>query len=207
MICHGNMASSSRARKEPRAIIIGCGVAGIALAARLKTQLGFSNFVVFERESSVGGTWFLNTYPGVGCDVDSHLYSFSFNPNPNWSKRFAEQEEILAYLQDTVYKFAIRPHVTLGVEVVGASWINERSVWRVELHSLESGHKFVREAEILVSCVGTISIPADCNIPNFQNFKGEIWHSARWNHKYDLFGKTVAVVGNGCSAAQLVPHV
>ena len=88
-LCRANMSSHSI--PEPRAIIIGCGVAGIALSARLKTQLGFNNFVVFEREQSIGGTWYLNTYPGVGCDVDSHLYSFSFNLNPDWSKRFAEQ--------------------------------------------------------------------------------------------------------------------
>jgi cation diffusion facilitator CzcD-associated flavoprotein CzcO len=198
---------SSRSRPEPRTIIIGCGVAGIALSARLKTQLGFNNFVVFEREQSIGGTWYLNTYPGVGCDVDSHLYSFSFNLNPDWSKRFAEQGEILSYLNDTVDKFGVRPHVTTGVEVIGATWNEKKWVWQVELRTLETGHTFIREAEILVSCVGTISIPADINIPNHKNFNGTIWHSARWNHKYDLKGKTVAVIGNGCSAAQLVPHV
>src|ERR1700744_1547173 len=96
---------------EPRAIIIGCGVGGIALACRLRSQLHFENFTIYEREQEVGGTWYLNTYPGVGCDVDSHLYSFSFNPNPDWSKRFAEQDEILQYLNDTVDKFGVRPHV------------------------------------------------------------------------------------------------
>jgi cation diffusion facilitator CzcD-associated flavoprotein CzcO len=167
-----NANMSSRSRPEPRAIIIGCGVAGIALSARLKTQLGFNNFEVFEREKSIGGTWYLNTYPGVGCDVDSHLYSFSFNLNPNWSKRFAEQEEILGYLNDTVDKFGIRPHVTTGVEVVGATWIEKKWVWQVELRTLETGHIFVREAEILVSCVGTISIPADITIFNHEKFNG-----------------------------------
>lgn len=198
---------ASRRGYEPRAIIIGCGVAGIALSARLKTILGFHNFLVYEREKSIGGTWYLNTYPGVGCDVDSHLYSFSFNPNPNWSKRFAEQGEILEYLNQTVDKFGIRPHVNTGIEVVAASWIEDQGFWKVELQDVESGHLFTKEAEILVSCVGTISIPADCKIPNHEDFQGSIWHSARWNHSYDLSGKTVAVVGNGCSAAQLMPHV
>lgn len=197
----------SARRAEPRAIVIGCGVAGIALAARLRSQLGFENFIIYEREKALGGTWYLNTYPGVGCDVDSHLYSFSFNPNPDWSKRFAEQEEILQYLNSTVDKFGVRPHVRLGVEVIEAAWIEEKAVWRVGLRDVESGHTFSKEAEILVSCVGTISIPQDCKIPGYQNFKGSIWHSARWNHHTPLAGKSVAIVGNGCSAAQLTPHV
>lgn len=192
---------------EPRLIVIGCGVAGIALSARLRSQLGYENFVIYERERSIGGTWYLNTYPGVGCDVDSHLYSFSFNLNPDWSKRFAEQAEILQYLQDTVDKFGIRPHVRLGVEVVEAAWIEEKSVWRVTLRDLEDNHVFHKEAEMLVSCVGTISIPKECNIPGHEKFRGDIWHSARWNHSVSLKGKRVAVVGNGCSAAQLVPYV
>lgn len=192
---------------EPRLIIIGCGTAGIALAARLRTTVGYQNFTIYEREHDVGGTWYLNTYPGVGCDVDSHLYSFSFNPNPDWSRRFAEQSEILQYLNDTVDKFAIRQHVQLRTEVVAASWIEEDQVWRVELRNMESGHMFVQEAEMLVSCVGTISIPKDCDIPGHETFQGAIFHSARWNHEFDLRGKRVAVVGNGCSGAQLMPHV
>ncbi|KAJ9625205.1 hypothetical protein H2204_010592 [Knufia peltigerae] len=197
----------TRRTAEPRLIVIGCGVAGIALSARLRSQLGYDNFVVYERERSIGGTWYLNTYPGVGCDVDSHLYSFSFNLNPDWSKRFAEQSEILQYLQDTVDKFEVRPHVRLGVEVVEAAWIEEKSVWRVTLRDLDDNHVFHKEAEMLVSCVGTISIPKDCNIPGHEKFRGDIWHSARWNHNVSLKGKRVAVVGNGCSAAQLVPYV
>lgn len=194
-------------RKEPRLIVIGCGVAGIALAARLRSQLGYKNFTIYEREHDVGGTWFLNTYPGVGCDVDSHLYSFSFNPNPNWSTRFAEQPEILQYLNDTVDKFEVRGHVRLRVEVTQASWNVEKQVWRVSLRDMETGHQFHQEAEMLVSCVGTISIPKDCDIPGHESFKGETFHSARWNHGFDLEGKRVAVVGNGCSGAQLMPHV
>ncbi|KAM0267565.1 hypothetical protein ACHAPA_005854 [Fusarium lateritium] len=194
-------------KQEPRLIVIGCGIAGIALAAGLRDKLGYENFFIYERESAIGGTWYLNTYPGVGCDVDSHLYSFSFNPNPDWSKRFAEQGEILEYLNNTVDKFGIRPHVRLGIEVVTAAWVEERSVWRVKFRSLSTGNEFYREAEMLVSCVGTISIPKDCTISGHENFQGEIWHSARWNHAFDIKGKNVAVVGNGCSGAQLMPYV
>lgn len=192
---------------EPRLIIIGCGTAGIALASRLRSQLGYKNFTIYERETHLGGTWYLNTYPGVGCDVDSHLYSFSFNLNPNWSRKFAEQDEILAYLNSTVDKFSVRPHVQLQTEVVAATWLEEKNVWRVRLHDMVSGREHDQEAEMLVSCVGTISIPKSCDIPGYEAFQGEIFHSARWNHGFDLKNKKVAVVGNGCSAAQLMPHV
>lgn len=194
-------------RQEPRALIIGCGVAGIAIAARLKKDLKFNNFIIFEREKELEGTWLLNTYPGVGCDVDSHLYSFSFNPNPNWSQRFAEQPEILAYLNSTVDKFEIRPHVRCETEIIEAKWAESQKLWKVHIKDRQTGHTFWREAEILVSCVGTISIPKKCEIPNLEKFQGSTWHSARWNHDFDVQGKTVAVVGNGCSAAQLVPRI
>ena len=142
----------------------------------------------------------------VGCDVDSHLYSFSFNLNPDWSKRFAEQEEILQYLNATVDKFGVRPHVRTECEVVAARWNDLKSVWQVEFRDLQTDDHFTRESEILISCVGTISIPKDCTIPGAEEFPGPIWHSARWNHTYNMTDKTIAVVGNGCSAAQLVPH-
>ncbi|KAF4551122.1 Flavin-binding monooxygenase-like protein 12 [Elsinoe fawcettii] len=193
-------------KSQPRAIIIGCGTAGIALGARLRTLLKYDNFVIYEKEKEIGGTWYLNTYPGVGCDVDSHLYSYSFNLNPDWSRRFAEQAEILQYLNDTADKFGVRDHVRTQCEVIAAQWNDRKSVWQTRFRDLESGHEFTRESEILISCVGTISIPKDCTIPGNEQFKGPIWHSARWNHNFDLTGKTVGIVGNGCSAAQLVPH-
>ncbi|KAI9146807.1 Baeyer-Villiger monooxygenase [Paramyrothecium foliicola] len=174
---------------EPRLLVIGAGVAGIALAARLRFELGYENFTVIEREADIGGTWFLHTYPGVGCDVDSHLYSFSFNPNPNWSQRFAEQPEILKYLHDTAVKFGVRPHVRLKTEVIKADWLKTKN------------------AEMLVSCVGTISIPKDCNISKHENDKSALFHSARWDHSVDYTNKRVAIVGNGCSGAQIMPRV
>ncbi len=173
----------------------------------MKQRLNYHNFIIYEKEPHIGGTWYRNTYPGVGCDVDSHLYSLSFNPNPNWSKRFAEAPEILAYLTSTADKFEITHHVRTSVEVVQAEWIEEESFWRVTMRDLQTQHTFDRDAEILVSCVGTIGIPKKCTIPNLEQFQGHVWHSGKWNHEVDYTGKRVAVVGNGCSAAQLVPKV
>lgn len=193
--------------QEPRLIIIGGGVAAIALGVKLKTGLGYTNFTAYEKEDGVGGVWRTNTYPGVGCDVDSHLYSFSFNLNPNWSRRFADQAEILRYMDDTVDKFGIRDHFVFRTKVTDATWIEENGVWRVGLYDLDTKHHFTREAEILVSGCGVQSYPKACDIPGSEKYQGTIWHSARWNHDYDLQDRRVAVVGNGCSAAQLVPHL
>ncbi|KAK7178628.1 monooxygenase [Paraphaeosphaeria sporulosa] len=176
---------------EQRLIVIGSGIAGIALACRLRCQNGYENFTVYEREASIGSTWYLNKYPGVGCDVDSHLYSFSFNPNPDWSRRSAGQAEILQYMHNTVDN----------------KWNTAKRVWSVKLRNTDTGHEFRREAEMLVSCVGTISIPKGCDIPGNESYKGATFHSARWNHEFDMQGKKIAVVGNGCSGAQLMPFV
>ncbi|KAE8423564.1 FAD/NAD(P)-binding domain-containing protein [Aspergillus pseudocaelatus] len=194
-------------KHEPRAIIIGCGVAGISMAYNMKQRLNFHNFVIYEKEPHIGGTWYRNTYPGVGCDVDSHLYSLSFNLNPDWSKRFAEAPEILEYINATADKFGISEHVRTSVEVTEAEWIEPESCWRVRMRDLQTAHTFEREAEILVSCVGTLGIPKKCTIPHLEEFQGHLWHSGKWNHEVDYTGKRVAVVGNGCSAAQLVPKV
>ncbi|KIW95809.1 uncharacterized protein Z519_02873 [Cladophialophora bantiana CBS 173.52] len=161
---------------ELRIIAIGCGVAGIALSAQLRSQLGYENFVVYEREKSISATWYLKTYPVVGCD----------------SKRLAEQAEVLHYLQDAVDKFGVAPCAS------------GRGGDRGCLDPREVFHK---EAEMLVSWVGTISLPKECNVSGNETFKGDKWHSARWNLDVSLRGKRVAVVGNGCLAAQLVPYV
>lgn len=194
-------------RREPRAILIGCGVGGLAVAYNLQERLQFHNFIIYEKEPHLGGTWYRNTYPGVGCDVDSHLYSLSFNLNPNWSKRFAEAPEILAYLTTTADKFSISEHVRTSVEVIRAEWVEASQWWLVTMHDLVTGHQFTQEAEILVSCVGTIGIPKACTIPHRDTYRGEVWHSGKWNHTFDYTGKKVAVIGNGCSAAQLVPKL
>ncbi|KAF7536649.1 hypothetical protein G7054_g4356 [Neopestalotiopsis clavispora] len=173
------------------AIIIGAGPAGISIAYRLKHQLGFHDFTIYEKLDGVGGTWRTNTYPGC------------FNPNPNWSKELCEQPEILQYMEDTVDKFDIRKHVHESVECVGAFWRNDQSKWEVRLKDLRTGLEYTRMANVLVSAVGAISFPRDVKFPGMENFKGPMFHTARWDHSVDYTGK--AVIGNGCSAAQVVP--
>ncbi|KAK5360248.1 hypothetical protein LTR20_004221 [Exophiala xenobiotica] len=188
-------------------IIIGAGPAGIAMAYRLKHDLGFEDFTIYEKLDGVGGTWRANTYPGCGCDLPSHLYSFSFNLNPNWSKQLCEQPEILQYMEDTVDKFDLRRHVHAEVECLGSKWNPAREKWDVQLKDLKTGIEFVRAASVFVSAVGAISFPRNVKFPGMQKFHGPMFHTARWDHTVDYTNKRVAVIGNGCSAAQVVPAI
>ncbi|KAJ5106601.1 hypothetical protein N7456_003276 [Penicillium angulare] len=193
--------------KELNAIIIGAGPAGIAMAYRLKHDLKFEDFSIYEKLDGVGGTWRTNTYPGCGCDLPSHLYSFSFNLNPNWSKELCEQPEILQYMDDTVDKFDLRRHVQTSVECVGATWHSDKSKWEVHLKDIQTGLEYVRYASVFVSAVGAISFPRDVKFPGMEKFNAPMFHTARWDHSVDYKGKRVAVIGNGCSAAQVVPAI
>ncbi|KAL2847795.1 hypothetical protein BJY01DRAFT_262907 [Aspergillus pseudoustus] len=190
---------------SPNAIIIGAGPGGISLAYRLRHELGFDDFVIYDKLDGIGGTWRSNTYPGCGCDLPSHLYSFSFNLNPNWSKELCEQPEILQYIEDTVDKFDLRRHVITSVECTGAEWLAADDKWAVSFRDLQTGMEFVRYASIFVSAVGAISLPREIQFKGMERFKGPIVHTARWDHSVNYSGKRIAVIGNGCSAAQVVP--
>ncbi|KAJ5199110.1 hypothetical protein N7491_000327 [Penicillium cf. griseofulvum] len=191
----------------PTAIVIGAGPGGISMAYRLKHELGFNDFLIYEKLDGVGGTWRSNTYPGCGCDLPSHLYSFSFNPNANWSKELCEQPEILQYIEDTVDKFDLRQHVITSVECLGGAWNEDEKQWTVKFRDVETGLQFARHATVFVSAVGAISFPRDVRFKGMEIFKGDMFHTARWDHSVDYTGKRVAVIGNGCSAAQAVPAV
>ncbi|KAI1213736.1 monooxygenase [Annulohypoxylon truncatum] len=191
--------------KDINAIVVGAGPAGIAMAYRLKHDLGFDNFTVYDKLDGVGGTWMANTYPGCGCDLKSHLYSFSFNLNPNWSKELCEQPEILQYMNDTVDKFDLRKHIQTSVECTGAVWHDDLSKWEVNLKNNITGIEYTRFATMFISAVGAISFPRDVKFNGMENFKGPMFHTARWDHSVDYKNKRVAVIGNGCSAAQVVP--
>lgn len=183
-----------------RVAIIGSGFGGLGAAIRLR-QEGQRDFVVLERAGDVGGTWRDNAYPGCACDVESHLYSFSFAPNPGWSRRYAPQPEILAYLRACAERFAVLPHVRFGHEVCGAAWDAQAGRWR-----LRTSHGPL-SADVLVAAPGPLSEPALPALPGLDRFAGKVFHSARWDHGHDLRGRRVAVIGTGASAIQFVPEI
>lgn len=181
--------------------IVGSGFAGLGVAAELR-KAGIDDFVMLERGDALGGTWRDNHYPGCACDVPSHLYSFSFAPKHDWSRAFAPQAEIRAYLEQVADDLDLRRHVVLGREITDASWDDEASVWRLRARSGAT-----LTANVLVMAIGALSNPSYPELPGIERFEGKQMHSARWDHDYDFAGKRVAVVGTGASAIQLVPQL
>ena len=188
------------ASRKVTVLIVGSGFAGLGIAIRLKQQ-GFEDFLVLERSDRLGGVWRDNVYPGVACDVESHLYSYSFAPNPHWSRSFAPQREILGYLDDCADRFGLRAHLRYGSEVVSASFDDALGTWTV---SCADGARF--EARLLVSAAGhALTRPVYPDLPGRESFAGPAFHSARWNTEVPLEGKRIAVIGTGASAIQIVP--
>ncbi|MGW1027298.1 flavin-containing monooxygenase [Streptomyces sp. NPDC002577] len=183
-----------------RVAVIGSGFGGLGAAVRLRRE-GITDFVVLERAGSVGGTWRDNSYPGCACDVPSHLYSFSFAPNPDWPRVFSGQEHIREYLEHVADVFRLRPHIRLDSEVKTMRWDTGKLHWEVETSS------GTLTADVVVSATGPLSDPKMPDIPGLDTFPGKVFHSARWDHDYDLRGKRVAMVGTGASAIQIVPAV
>ena len=195
------MSATVTARKADFPIaILGTGFAGLGLAIRLKQQ-GREDFVVVERASDVGGTWRDNTYPGCQCDIPSHLYSFSFAPNPDWSRLFPTQPEIWDYLRGCADRYDIRPHIRFDTAVQAAAWDEEQGFWRVQTSQGEL------TATVLVSGQGGLSEPALPAIPGIETFRGAMFHSARWDHDHDLRGERIAVIGTGASSIQFIPKI
>ncbi|WP_446221273.1 flavin-containing monooxygenase [Nocardia sp. IBHARD005] len=186
--------------REFRVVVVGAGLAGLAAAVKLE-RAGVTDFVVLEKSDRVGGTWRDNTYPGCGVDIPAPLYSFSFNPNPAWEHNFAGQPEILAYIEDTVEKFGLARYLRMKTELVEAAWSDERRRW-----ILDTGQG-VYVAQYVIFAAGPITEPSIPAIEGIDEFEGEVFHSARWNHDVDLTGKKVAVVGTGASAVQFVPEI
>jgi cation diffusion facilitator CzcD-associated flavoprotein CzcO len=180
--------------------VIGAGFGGLGAAARLR-RLGVTDFVVLERADAVGGTWRDNTYPGCACDVPSHLYSFSFAPEPAWPRVFARQPEIRAYLERVADTFGLRAHLRTGHEVRAARWDGAALRWNLDT----TGGPLT--ADVLVSATGPLSEPRVPDVPGLDGFPGRVFHSARWDHTHPLRGRRVAVVGTGASAVQFVPEI
>ena len=181
-------------------IIVGSGFAGLCMAVRLK-QEGIENFIILEQDKAFGGTWWANSYPGCAVDVPSHLYSFSFAQNAGWTRRFARQEELLAYTHSVVRDFGLAPHIRVDTALVGAAFDEVGGHWQVRTGSGEL------RARCLVSAVGVLNRPALPPVPGLSDFAGTMFHSSRWDHGYDMRGKRVAVIGTGASAIQFVPEI
>ncbi|WP_410645282.1 flavin-containing monooxygenase [Amycolatopsis sp. lyj-346] len=181
-------------------LVVGAGASGLGAAIRL-SQAGVGDLAVLEKAGALGGTWRDNTYPGCACDVPSALYSYSFAPNPEWTRAFAGQAEIRAYLRDTAVRFGVTGKIRYGVEVTRAQWNDRDARW--ELETSQGPYS----ARVLVAGTGPWHEPLIPGLPGLAGFPGEVFHSARWNHGYDLTGKRVAVIGTGASAVQFVPEI
>jgi cation diffusion facilitator CzcD-associated flavoprotein CzcO len=186
--------------RHARIIVIGGGLAGIAAAIRFRRERR-DDFLVLERGDHVGGTWRDNTYPGAACDVPSHLYSYSFAPNPHWTRSFSPQAEIREYIVRVAHRYGVHDKHVFGCEVTSARWVEGTARWEIET----TRGRFT--ADILVGAFGALCEPALPDIPGIDGFEGHIFHSARWNHDVDLAGKKVAVIGTGASAIQIVPAI
>ena len=181
-------------------IVIGAGISGIAAAHKMQ-QAGYDNYIVLEKAERVGGTWRDNNYPGCGCDVPSALYSFSFAPSHQWSHLFAKQPEILSYLEGVVEQFNLKDKIQFKHELLSAKWDAQQQVWNLETS------QGAYQAKTVIFSTGPITEPSLPKIKGIESFKGEMFHSARWNHDYDLKGKRIAVIGTGASAIQFIPQV
>ncbi|WP_082392849.1 flavin-containing monooxygenase [Nocardia arizonensis] len=186
---------------QPSIAIIGSGFSGLGLAIRL-VRAGYDNLRIYEKRDDVGGVWRDNTYPGAACDAPSHLYSYSFHPKPDWSRRFAEQPEILAYLRECAEHYGLLSQIRFDTEIVTAEYDADQRHW-----VLTDRGGAVFTADVLVTACGQLSVPSYPPIPGLHEFSGVMFHSARWDHDHDLTGRAVAVIGNGASAIQFVPHV
>ena len=185
---------------DTRIAIVGSGFSGLGLAVRLKLA-GMHDFVILERSEDLGGTWRDNSYPGCRCDVPSHLYSFSFAMNPEWSETYSPQPEIWEYLRQVSARYGVDQHIRYGHDVQAGEWDDEAGIWRLK----SSGGDLTAQFVVLgAGALADLRIP---DLPGLSDFQGEVFHSAAWNHDYDLRGKRVAVVGTGASAIQFIPEI
>lgn len=188
-------------RGKPRIALIGAGFSGIGMARQLLRQ-GFEDITIFERAEAAGGVWQANGYPGAACDVPSRLYCFSFAPNPDWSRRYAPQAEIQAYLQDCIRRFGIGDRIRYGKRLRQAEYDEDRRQW--QLH-FDDGERV--DADVLIIGAGILSEPKVPTIPGLADFAGPVLHTARWRQDFDPIGKRIGVIGTGASAIQAIPEL
>ncbi len=193
------MPAMSAQSRSVRVAILGAGMSGVCMGAKLR-KAGIDSFVILEKADSVGGTWRENSYPGIACDVPSHLYSFSFDLNPDWSHSYGSGGEIWRYCQKAAEKFGLMRHIRFGTMVTDVRFDGQR--WTV---TAADGHTV--RADLVVSGLGGLHLPKHADIPGRDRFEGEMFHTAEWRHDVDLAGKKVAVIGTGASAVQVVPSI
>jgi cation diffusion facilitator CzcD-associated flavoprotein CzcO len=184
-----------------RIIITGAGFGGLCMAIQLK-RAGIHSFTILEKAERLGGTWRDNTYPGAACDSPSFLYCFSFEPKTDWSRKWAQQPEILAYMEHCARKYDLLRHIRFGTEVALARFDDDAALWRIRTTKGET-----LDAEVLVSGVGQLNRPSSPHVPGLDRFRGVSFHSARWQHEHELAGRSVAVIGNAASAIQFIPQI
>ena len=183
------------------AVIVGAGFAGIGAAIQLKRS-GIENFVILDREDDLGGTWYVNHYPGLAVDVPTTTYSYFFEPNPNWSRLFSTGREIKQYADDVADKYDVRRHIRFSTVVEGARWDEDAKLWQVSVNGGE-----VLSARYLITATGFLSQPKIPDIPGIDNFAGRVIHTTDWDDDYDPAGQRIAVIGTGATAVQLIPEL
>lgn len=196
-----SISSHSGPACDTSVAILGAGFGGLCMAIKLR-EAGHDDFMIFEKAESVGGTWRDNSYPGCACDIPSHLYSYSFAQRSQWSRRFASQAEILAYIRQVAHRHGLDDRIHYNTPITSAEWIDSERHWRL---STKDGRRFTARA--VVSAVGGLHLPSYPRIPGSDRFQGPAFHTARWRHDVDLAGKRVAVIGAGASAVQVVPEI
>ncbi|KAJ5682801.1 hypothetical protein N7462_005966 [Penicillium macrosclerotiorum] len=190
-----------------KVMIIGAGFSGLTMACQLQLKLNCYDYIIYDRYAAPGGTWWANKYPGCAVDIPAVFYSLSFCPNPDFSKAFPSQPEVLDYFNNVAKKFDIPRHIVPNTEWEGAYWQDLTNTWLVKLRNLSTGESFYQECKILISAVGGLVNPNKFEVPGVDVFEGDIVHTARWKEDINLEDKDVVVVGNGCSAAQLIPAI
>ncbi|KAF7362517.1 FAD/NAD-P-binding domain-containing protein [Mycena venus] len=199
--------SSSKSSRTVQIVIVGAGIGGIAFAIALKKSWGFTDFLIIEKASDIGGTWRDNTYPGCGSDVPVHWYSLSTDLRADWSRTHGSQPDILTYLQSVADRHSIRVNCLFSTTFISADWNDQLKMYSIKAADNKTGDEFTVTSRVLVSATGVLSVP---HIPAFkgsESFSGSVFHSSRWQHDLDLRGKHVAVIGNGCSAIQFIPVI
>ena len=194
----------TQAQRQPKVVIIGAGMTGLLMIIKLR-EAGIKDIVVLEKKDNIGGTWRENTYPGVACDIPAHMYTYSFEPNPEWSHRFAHGEEIQAYFEHVADKYALRQFIRFNEAVTACHYDVDPLQPGKWILQTASGEKLV--ADFVISATGILHHPAKPDIPGLDSFQGAQFHTAEWDHSVPLKDKNIGVIGTGSTAAQVIPEL